>query len=90
VQVKSHASFRNLTSVTSELIETHALTVKQHCCFNVQSPAAAKLVGYDVKDPVAITAMLLLLPEKRRYPKYGDFTTIEDLVARLQAAMTTC
>jgi hypothetical protein len=47
VQVKTHVWFRNLSSVseniTSELAETHTLTGKQRCCFNIQSTAAEKL-----------------------------------------------
>jgi hypothetical protein len=50
------------------LAETHALAVEQHCCFNGQSTAAEKWVGQEV----AITAVLPLLPENPRYPKYGD------------------
>jgi hypothetical protein len=83
VQVETHSSFRNLTSIseniTSELAETHTLAVKQHCCFNAQSAAAAKLVGWEVKDSVAIAAVLLLLPEKPRYPKYGAFTLLSKI-----------
>jgi hypothetical protein len=32
-------------NITSELAETHTLTVKQHYCFNVESASDEKLVG---------------------------------------------
>jgi hypothetical protein len=60
--------FRNPSSVseniTSELAETHTLTVRQHCCFNVQSTPAEKLVGQEVSDPEATIAAMPLLPKK--------------------------
>jgi hypothetical protein len=84
VQFNAHIWFLNLSSVsenvTSELAETHTLTVKQLCCLNVQSIAAEKLVGLEALGPVATTTVLLLLPGNPRYPKLdacpkcGDFT----------------
>jgi hypothetical protein len=51
VQVKACLWFRNLNSVseniTSELAETHALTVNPHRRFIVQSAAAEKFVGQE-------------------------------------------
>jgi hypothetical protein len=59
VQVKTHVWFLNLIfvseNITSELAETHTLTVKQLCCLNVQSIAADKLVGLEALGPVATT-----------------------------------
>jgi hypothetical protein len=41
-----------------------------------------------MKDPVAIAAVLHLLPEKPRYPKYGDFTLLSQWLNRRLAYMT--
>jgi hypothetical protein len=72
VQSKSDAWFRNLSSVsenvTSKLAETHTEAVRQHSCSSVQSVAAEELVQGRV------ATVLLLIPEKRRYRKYGGFT----------------
>jgi hypothetical protein len=35
-------------NITSELAETHTLTVRPHCCLDVHSAAAEKLVGQEV------------------------------------------
>jgi hypothetical protein len=49
VQVTTHVLFRNLSSVSKNIASglevTRTLATKQHCCFNVQSAAAEKLVG---------------------------------------------
>jgi hypothetical protein len=75
VPVKTLLWSRNLSSesenIRSELAETRTLTVKQHCCFKVQATIAETSVGKEVLGPVIIIAVLLLLPEKRRYPKLG-------------------
>jgi hypothetical protein len=63
-------------TITSELAETHTLTVKQHCCFSVQSTAAEKLVGQEVWScgHHRRAAKHPRYPKLCAYPKYGEFT----------------